>query len=120
MPLKSTVVSPPVLRGAEASCAPVASSTRTVALPVPAPAGENSDVLTTSEVHAVTMRPGAAVIGPELPLPDNAKLTGAWVSCTLSRLGEDPGVESRACQRTPWTVNRKFSASPADEVVTGK
>src|ERR1051325_8622701 len=119
--LRLTVVSPPVFSGADASASPVlASSTRTVALPEPPPPGENSDVLTTSDPHAVTIRPAAAVTGMDVALPEAAKFTGACVSWTLSRLGEEPGVDSRACQRTPWTVSRKFSASLEAAVVTGK
>src|SRR5436305_1334876 len=121
MPARLRVESPPVLRAATASWAPlVASRTRTVPLPVPAPPGEKSEALTTSEVQAVTARPDAAAIGPEVALPDGAKLTGACVSWTVPRLGEAPGVERRACQRTPWTFRRKFSASVGDEAVTGK
>src|ERR1041385_972521 len=112
MALRFTVVSPPVLSGADTRVSPVlASSTRTVALPEPDPPGENSDVLTTSEPQAVTIRPAAAVTGREVALPEAAKFTGACVSSTLSRLGEEPGVESRACQRTPRTVSRKIRRS---------
>src|SRR5215207_4996707 len=120
-PPRLTIVSPPVLSGAEASCSPLAaSSTRTVPLPVPAPAGEKIEVLTTSEDQAVTMRPEAAAMGPELALPVGEKLTGACVSSILSRLGDEPGVKSRACQRIPWTVSRKLSTSLDEETVVGK
>src|SRR6266542_54632 len=121
MPLRSTVVSPPSDSGAESSCAPVvASSTLTTALPVPDPAGEKSELLTTSEPHAVTERPAAAATGLEVALPEVKKLTGACVSRTASRLGDEPGVASRACQRTPWTVRRKLSSSVGEPVATGK
>src|SRR5215831_10084258 len=115
------VVVPPVLSGALASCwLLVASSTCTVPLPVPDPPGEKSDVFTTSEPQAVTMRPGAAPTGPEEALPVAAKLTGAYVSWTVFRLGFEDGVDSCARQRTPCTVSRKFRASVGDEAVTGK
>src|ERR1051325_3207340 len=119
--LRLTVVSPPVFSGADASASPVlASSTRTVAVPLPPPPGENSDVLTTSDPHAVTIRPGAAPIGIDTALPEAAKLTGACVTCTRSRLGEVLGAESRACQRTPCTVKRKLRISLGELTVTGK
>src|SRR6266516_4792768 len=121
MPARLKVVSPAVLRGAEASAAPLAaSSTFAVPPPEPDPAGEKSEVFTTSELQAVTTRPAAAVTTPEMALPAGTKLTGACVSWTLSRLGAPVGVESRACQRTPCTVRRKFNASVGDDTVTGK
>src|SRR5438093_9249610 len=119
MPLRSTVVSPPSDSGAQSNCAPVvASSTLTTALPVPDPAGEKSELLTTSDPQAVTERPAAAATGLEVALPEGKKVTGACVSRTASRLGDDPGVASRACQRMPWTVRRQLRSSVGEPVAS--
>src|SRR5215471_10890120 len=118
---RSTVVVPPVLSGAVASCWElVASSTCTVPVPVPDPPGEKMEVSTASELQAVTICPVGAPIGLEVALPLGKKLTGAEVSCTVFRLGVDVGVVSCARQRTAWTVSRKFRASVGDDTVMGK
>src|SRR6266566_3401793 len=121
MPLRSMVVSPPVFSAAEASGKAVpASRTVTVPLPVPEPVGWSSELFTTREDQAVTIRPVAAPIALVTAEPEAEKLTGAVISSTLSRLGEDVGVDRRARQRTPCTVSSRLSASVGDVAVTGK
>ena len=99
------------LDGAVASCSPlIASSTLTVPLPVPRAAGREDRRLDDERGPGGDRPAGAPRFGSSaLPAAGSSPGRGSARPCRGS--GVEPGVESRACQRTPWTVSRKFSAS---------
>src|SRR5262245_49658594 len=120
MTLRSTVLVPEA-RAKLATCSLVAaSSSRTVAEVEPPPLGLKTFIVAVRERHALTTRPEDGPIVVVAAPPEGEKLTGACMSSTLSSTGAPAGVESRACQRTPCTVRRKFNASVELETVTGK
>ena len=98
----------------------VASSTLAVAVPLPAPPGWNIDVLTFADAQPESPAAGGGAIAFVVALPEDVKLTGALEIETASSAGGEVGSESRACQRRPRTVSRKFSVSGLLTAVTGK